>query len=99
MSKSPKQVALSAEKLRLLEALLREEGARYNSFPLSFAQEGLWFLDQLQPGSPAYNIHAAVRFEGALDVSAFERSLREIVRRHEVLRASFPAVNGRPVQV
>ncbi|MEO5729910.1 MAG: amino acid adenylation domain-containing protein, partial [Byssovorax sp.] len=65
---------------------------------LSFAQERLWFLDQLEPGS-SYVVPGAVRIEGALDAAAIERALREIVRRHEVLRTTFTAIEGRPVQV
>ena len=68
-------------------------------FPLSFAQERLWFLDQFEPGSPFYNIPAAVRLTGKLDVVALERTLNEIVRRHEVLRTTFATVNREPVQV
>src|SRR5262249_26697993 len=59
---------------------------RDGELPLSFAQQRLWFLDQWQPASPLYNVPAAVRLAGPLDVPALERSLREIVRRHEVLR-------------
>ena len=70
-----------------------------NSFPLSFAQERLWFLDQLEPGNPAYSISAAYRVTGRLNVTALEQSLDEIVRRHEILRTTFPVVNGQPVQV
>ncbi|MBV9124651.1 MAG: amino acid adenylation domain-containing protein, partial [Planctomycetes bacterium] len=66
--------------------------------PLSFAQQRLWFLDQLEPGHPFYNIPAALRLTGALDVTALERSLAEIVRRHEVLRTTFAVEDGRPVQ-
>jgi amino acid adenylation domain-containing protein/non-ribosomal peptide synthase protein (TIGR01720 family) len=66
--------------------------------PLSFAQERLWVLDQMEPGSAAYNIPAALRLRGALDVAALERALSEIVRRHQVLRSVFRAVDGRPVQ-
>src|SRR3712207_7958251 len=51
--------------------------------PLSFAQQRLWFIDQLEPGSSAYNLTGAWRLEGALDEAALERSLGEIVRRHE----------------
>lgn len=69
------------------------------ALPLSFAQERLWFLDQLLPGSPAYTIFDAVRLRGPLDEQALRRSLEELVRRHEVLRSTFPSVSGRPVQV
>ncbi|MEW5928741.1 MAG: non-ribosomal peptide synthase/polyketide synthase [Gemmatimonadota bacterium] len=66
--------------------------------PLSFAQQRLWFMAQLDPGSPAYNMPYALRLRGALDAAALGRSLTEIVRRHESLRTRFPAVDGRPVQ-
>ena len=69
---------------------------RDQELPLSFAQERLWFLDRLYPGSPIYNSPVAVRLLGALDQRALERSIAEIVRRHEALRATFPMVDGRP---
>jgi amino acid adenylation domain-containing protein/non-ribosomal peptide synthase protein (TIGR01720 family) len=65
---------------------------------LSFAQQRLWFLDHLEPGNPAYNISAAVRLSGTLDLPALERAFAEIVRRHEVLRTTFADVEGTPVQ-
>jgi len=73
--------------------------SRDGDLPLSFAQQRLWFLDQLVPGSASYNIPSAVRMRGRLDVVALEKSLQELVRRHEGLRATFPSVDGRPVQV
>src|SRR6185436_7944123 len=66
---------------------------------LSFAQERLWFLDRLAGGSAQYNLPAALRLAGALDVDALARSLGEIVRRHESLRTTFGEVDGGPVQV
>ncbi|HZO15352.1 MAG TPA: amino acid adenylation domain-containing protein, partial [Polyangiaceae bacterium] len=68
---------------------------RQGELPLSFGQERLWFLSELEPESAAYNMPGAVRLSGALDVGALERSLTEILRRHEVLRTSFEAVAGR----
>ncbi|HJR06705.1 MAG TPA: amino acid adenylation domain-containing protein, partial [Pyrinomonadaceae bacterium] len=68
------------------------------SAPLSFAQQRLWFLDQFEPESAVYNIPAAVRLSGALDVAALERSFNEVVRRHEILRTGFALVDGQPAQ-
>ncbi|MET0399651.1 MAG: amino acid adenylation domain-containing protein [Longimicrobiaceae bacterium] len=67
--------------------------------PLSFAQQRLWFLDRMEPGSPAYNIPAALRVRGALDTGLLERALGAVVRRHEVLRTVFASRGGVPVQV
>ncbi|MEO6808701.1 MAG: condensation domain-containing protein, partial [Isosphaeraceae bacterium] len=64
-----------------------------------FAQQRLWFLDQLEPGSASYNIPVAVRLAGALDLPALERALNEVLRRHEVLRTSFTSLGGVPHQV
>ncbi|HEY0022717.1 MAG TPA: non-ribosomal peptide synthase/polyketide synthase [Longimicrobium sp.] len=72
---------------------------RDRPLPLSFAQERLWFIDQLEGGSAPYNIPAALRLTGALDVDALERSLGEIVRRHESLRTIFREVDEGAVQV
>ncbi|HEU4631876.1 MAG TPA: amino acid adenylation domain-containing protein, partial [Gemmatimonadaceae bacterium] len=67
--------------------------------PTSYAQERLWFLDQLAPGNPFYNIPLALRLATAVSVPALQRTLDELVRRHESLRTTFDAVDGRPVQV
>nr|QEO74622.1 Beta-ketoacyl synthase [uncultured bacterium] len=68
--------------------------AREGAPPLSFAQQRLWFLDQFEPESAAYNIPAAVRLKGRLDAAALERSFNEVVRRHESLRTRFVSVDG-----
>jgi amino acid adenylation domain-containing protein len=66
--------------------------------PLSYAQQRLWFIDQLEPGNPFYNVPSALRLTGRLDVAALAAGLDAIVRRHEVLRTTFTAVEGRPMQ-
>ncbi len=76
-----------------------EPTPRTGPLPLSFGQERLWFLDQLQPGSAAYNIAGAVQLRGDLHLGAFQAALTEIVRRHESLRTTFAAREGVPVQV
>ncbi|MEJ6480686.1 condensation domain-containing protein [Nostoc punctiforme UO1] len=103
---------LSPEKLKLLvqrlnnkkeEILLRSQivpqSRELNSFPLSFAQQRLWFIDQLQPGNSAYNISVPMRLGGWLNVAALEQSFKEVVKRHEVLRTTFTVVDGQPLQV
>ncbi|HEX6291105.1 MAG TPA: amino acid adenylation domain-containing protein [Herpetosiphonaceae bacterium] len=72
---------------------------RQGELPLSFAQQRLWFLDQLEPNSPFYNIPVALRLDGTLDSTALERALNAIVGRHEALRTTFPNVQGRAAQV
>jgi amino acid adenylation domain-containing protein/non-ribosomal peptide synthase protein (TIGR01720 family)/FkbM family methyltransferase len=72
---------------------------RAGELPLSYAQQRLWFLDQLEPENAFYNCAVAMRLTGQLNVVALEHTLSEIIRRHEVLRTSFPAVEGKPVQV
>jgi amino acid adenylation domain-containing protein/non-ribosomal peptide synthase protein (TIGR01720 family) len=100
---------LSDARLALLESRLRKAGVAIaeriprrpgrGPAPLSHAQQRLWFLDQLEPGSTAYNIPAGLRLSGRLDLGVLERSLNEVVRRHEVLRTTFGTAAGQPVQV
>ncbi|KST68574.1 amino acid adenylation domain-containing protein [Mastigocoleus testarum] len=87
----------SGLKLTAIEPVDREEINTH--LPLSFAQQRLWFLHQLEGSSAAYNMPAAVKLNGNLEISALEQALTEIVQRHEVLRTSFKVVNGSPVQV
>jgi amino acid adenylation domain-containing protein len=105
-------VALSPEKRKLLlqrlnqkkgdvfsRTQIRSQSRESNSFPLSFAQQRLWFIDQLERGSSLYNIPTTLYIKGWLNVPAVEQILNEIVRRHEALRTSFTTVEGQPVQV
>ncbi|TQF10664.1 amino acid adenylation domain-containing protein, partial [Myxococcus llanfairpwllgwyngyllgogerychwyrndrobwllllantysiliogogogochensis] len=72
---------------------------RTGELPLSFAQRRLWFLDQLEPGTALYNLPAAIRLDGPVDVAALEQAFGALVRRHESLRTTFPAnAHGSPVQ-
>ncbi|MCG3161078.1 MAG: Linear gramicidin synthase subunit D [Acidobacteria bacterium] len=102
---------LAQHKTEILAFLRRAEAAvnqaahailpvsRDGEAPLSFAQQRLWFLDQLSPGNSLYNISQAIQVKGALDSAALERTLNEIVRRHEILRTTFASIDGKPVQV
>ncbi|HYG08743.1 MAG TPA: amino acid adenylation domain-containing protein, partial [Pyrinomonadaceae bacterium] len=73
--------------------------SREAELPMSFGQERLWFLHQLETQSSAYNMSAIVRLKGALDVRTLERSLNELIRRHESLRTQFVSLNGNSLQV
>lgn len=112
MSDFERQIAaLSPEQRALFERRLQQKGLSrlktpkilkrkdYNELPLSLAQQRLWLLNQLAPGSPFYNIPGALRFTGLLNVAILERSINEVLRRHEVLRTTFVSVDGKPHQV
>src|SRR5215510_2921983 len=112
MTDIAKQITeLSVEKRQLLERYLKSAGLDLTSaviipqrrdtdqFPLSFAQERIWFMDQLEPNRPIYNLPDTHYFNGPLDLDALHRTLTEIVRRHESLRTTFQTVDGEPVQV
>jgi len=73
--------------------------SREQNLPLSFGQERLWFLNQIDPSNPSYNQLAALRLKGSLNVGVLERSINEISRRHEVLRTTFREVDGQPIQI
>src|ERR1044072_9652042 len=103
-----RRAELSAAKRALLEKRLRGEEAERQTIPrreapshapLSFAQQRLWFLYQLEPDSIAYNMPTALRLTGRLNTDALERSLNEIIRRHEILRTTFRLVDNQPVQI
>ena len=78
---------------------IKVQGQRAFVFPVSFAQQRLWFLDQFEPDSAFYNIAAPLRLPGALDVHILRESLNDLVRRHEALRTTFSVADGSPVQV
>ena len=72
---------------------------RSDHLPLSFAQQRLWFLHQMQPDSAVYNLPMAIEVDGYLDLAALTQSLNDIVRRHEVLRTRFVTIEGQPTQI
>ncbi len=110
MDSSGKTTGQSSAKLELLDLLLKKKGIRpslvqaipprksFSPCCLSFAQERLWFLDQLVPNSVAYLLPAFIRLTGSLDIKALQETFTEIVRRHESLRTSFSLVDSQPVQ-
>src|SRR5262245_46612073 len=102
---------LSPDKKALLELMLKKVSAKSQEawsipsrlknqrLPLSFAQQRLWFLDQLMPASPLYNIAFALRIRGPLSIPCLERSLNGVISRHEVLRTTIEVVDGSPTQL
>ena len=106
----PDPAELSAEELALLEMMLAEEGVETSAgptipqrsnqekSPLSFAQQRLWFLEQLEPGSPVYHIPAAFRLRGVVESAVLQTSLNQLAQRHESLRTVFVAEDGTPFQ-
>ncbi|MGY3453346.1 amino acid adenylation domain-containing protein [Bradyrhizobium sp. USDA 4353] len=88
----------TAEQRALLTELLSRRSDQPNSYPPSFAQQRLWFLDRLNPGSPAYNIPGAFDLSGPLDVAALTEALNDLVARHAPLRTVFAEIDGKPVQ-
>src|SRR5437660_2037885 len=105
-----KRSHLSPMKRALLERRLQGKGSpavtlpriprrsEQGPIPLSSAQQRLWFLEQLQPGSPVYNIPAALRLTGNLNIPVLEQCLSQIVQRHDLLRTIFVSKDGRPLQ-
>ncbi|HEX8472817.1 MAG TPA: non-ribosomal peptide synthase/polyketide synthase [Pyrinomonadaceae bacterium] len=92
-------IAAIKQDLRPLSLPPIEKVERGHAYPLSFAQESVWFLDQLLVGNTSYFIPRAIRFNGRLDVRLVEQTFTELVRRHEILRTVFPTRDGRPVQI
>ncbi|MBW4477601.1 MAG: amino acid adenylation domain-containing protein [Tolypothrix brevis GSE-NOS-MK-07-07A] len=91
---------ITVDGLPCLSLTQQQRGKSGNSaYPLSFSQKGLWFLHQLNPDTPTYNIPIIIKFQGCFNLSALEESLNEIIKRHEVLRTSFAVIDEQPVQV
>ena len=91
---------LSEERLAATSAAIAQsaDGQAGASLPLSYAQQRLWFLYQMEGAGAAYNIPLALRLEGELDVKALEQALGDVVERHEALRTVFPQEEGVPYQ-
>ncbi len=90
---------MNQKKAKIAPTKIQRQSRDSHSLPLSFAQQRLWFLEQLDPGNPTYNIPAAVHLQGNLNVAALEESINEIIKRHEILRTSFVTIDGQPIQV
>ena len=110
--KDLKQGGFSSKKRALLARKLKQKGIHLpqnrpgipkrpvaSPCRLSFAQERLWFIDQLEPGTPAYNIPQVFRLTGELNAGVLERSINELIRRHESLRTTFELKDGQPLQI
>jgi amino acid adenylation domain-containing protein len=107
--------ALSPMQRKLLEQMLKEKKSRKRMhlspidpisrlqdqrvFPMSFAQQRMWFIDQLQPGTCLYNEHGQLHFRGQVNLEVLEATVNEVVRRHESLRTTFSTSNGKPAQI
>src|SRR5215203_76358 len=102
---SPEQLAKLAYELKASKAKKATKQPQFakrvpgEPCPLSFAQQRLWFVAQLDPDNPAYNCMEALRMTGKLNLPLLEQVLNEVVRRHEVLRTTFEFVNDDPVQI
>ncbi|MFN6563898.1 MAG: amino acid adenylation domain-containing protein [Nostoc sp. ChiSLP01] len=87
-----------AKQAKTADGLTIQPVPRDGELPLSFAQQRLWFVQQLSPDNDSYNMLEALRLDGTLNIVALEGSLNELVRRHEILRTTFPTVDGKPIQ-
>ena len=101
--------SLSPEKRAVLQRMLEERRraagrirprpSGTSVIPLSFAQQRIWFMDELSPGNPFYNMDSATAVPSTIDADALQRTLNQIVHRHESLRTRFVAIDGEPRQV
>ena len=98
LSDDKRQVLLDKLRIRSRSSRIQPRAHINGHAPLSYAQVRLWFLQQLDRTSAQYNLPAAVRIEGPLDISVLEKCFGELIRRHESLRTIFPVIEGEPVQ-
>src|SRR6516165_10861098 len=94
-----KKALLARRQSRSVTAPVLRRGEHQNGAPLSFTQQSIWLIQQLDPQSYLYNVPRVLRLTGKLDRDALEASLNEIIRRHEALRTTFRAESGEPIQV
>ncbi|MEH2395749.1 MAG: amino acid adenylation domain-containing protein [Nostoc sp.] len=94
-----KLIETDRQQIRSTQILPIQPVGRDANLPLAFVQEPLWFLDQLVPNNPFYNVPEAFCLNGFLNVQALEQSFQEIINRHEIIRTTFKAVDGQPIQV
>jgi hypothetical protein len=87
-----------AKQSKVSDQLTIQPVPRDGELPLSFAQQRLWFVQQLSPDNDSYNMLEALRLDGGFNIVTLEQSLSELIRRHEVLRTTFPTVDGKPIQ-
>jgi hypothetical protein len=92
-----KRIQQKADDAHGSHKILRQQNR--HCFPLSFAQERLWFLSQMEPDNPAYNVPQVMQFKGPLDIFALERTFNELLQRHDVLRTTFLFDDEEPVQI
>src|SRR5262249_39021698 len=88
----------AAQKREFMTNMSYESLKKAKAFPLSFAQQRLWLMDQLEPDNPSYNISGGLLFSGELKIEALEQAFTEIARRHASLRTTFAIVNNQPAQ-
>src|SRR5437762_1939765 len=109
MNGASHEVSLSAKRFELFARMLRQKGISVTNrqalvprttdgpIPLSYAQQRLWFLNQLEPGNFSYNVPLRIRLKGRLDEEVLNQTLNEVVRRHEALRTTFTVIDEQPV--
>ncbi len=91
--------SLTPEQRKSLAEKLKNKAAEVKSYPMSFAQQRLWMLFQLDPQSAAYNIPMTVRLSGALDVDVLQNAIKALMQRHAVLRTRFATIKAKPIQI